>query len=276
MVDLSKQSSGPWLSLVGKLAIVAISFLSIVQMQRMQLARSSLWQKDPTLAQQQEAVKLKFLKQMPTFGFDNLVADWTFLNFLQYYGDEKVRSRTGFSLSPHYFDIITKLDPRFLDAYLFLSGSVSYQVGKPEQAIVLMQRGTDALSPNVNPKSFQVWRLMGIDQLLLLGDVPGSIHSHKMAAQWVEGTPYQEYAPMFRRTAEFLKQDPENIAVRFQSWVAVYEQAAATHDRQTQERAKQEILQLGGQVKEVEGKVRFFLPRAATKPVKPTPAPASK
>lgn len=258
-----------WLSLVTKVAIVAFAFAGIVRMQQMQLTRpSSLWQEDPALAQRQEAIRLQLLKQMPTFGFNNLVADWTFLNFLQYYGDAETRRQTGFSLSPVYFDIITQLDPLFLDVYLFLSGSVSYQLGKPEQAIALMERGTRALSPAVNPRAFQVWRLMGIDQLLLLGDIPGSIHSHKMAAHWVEGTPYQKLGPLFQGTAQFLQQDPNSISVRFQSWASVYEQAVATRDRQTQARAKQEILHLGGEVISQDGKMRFVLPGGALKPAR--------
>ncbi|HEY9752273.1 MAG TPA: hypothetical protein V6C46_04950, partial [Coleofasciculaceae cyanobacterium] len=225
-------------------------------------------QEDPTLAQRQEAIRLQLLTQVPTFGFNNLVADWTFLNFLQYYGDAGARRQTGFSLSPVYFDIITQLDPQFLDIYLFLSGSVSYQLGKPEQALALMERGTRALSPAINPRAFQIWRLMGIDQLLLLGDIPGSIHSHQMAAHWVKGTPYQNLGPLFQGTAQFLQQDPNSIPVRFQSWASVYEQAGATRDRQTQERAKQEILQLGGEVISQNGKIRFVLPDRVLKPAR--------
>ncbi|MFM7447235.1 MAG: hypothetical protein ACKO24_01390 [Leptolyngbyaceae cyanobacterium] len=265
-----------WLPLMTKIAIVVFAFAGIVRMQQMQLVRPSLWQEDPALAQRQEAIRLQILHQMPTFGFNNLVADWTFLNFLQYYGDVGARSQTGFSLSPVYFDIITQLDPRFLDIYLFLSGSVSYQLGKPEQAIALMERGTRALSPVINPRAFQVWRLMGIDQLLLLGDIPGSIHSHKMAAHWVEGTRYQKLGSLFQGTAQFLQQDPNSIPVRFQSWASVYEQAVATRDRQTQARAQQEILQLGGEVTAQNGKIHFVLPNRALKPVRSKTSTSSK
>ncbi len=265
-----------WLPLMTKVVIVVFALAGIVRMQQMQLARPSLWQENPALAQRQQAIRLQLLQQMPTFGFNNLVADWTFLNFLQYYGDAEARSQTGFDLSPVYFDIITQLDPLFLDVYLFLSGSVSYQLGKPEQAIALMERGTTALSPVINPRAFQIWRLMGIDQLLLLGDISGSIHSHQMAADWVEGTPDQNLGPLFQGTAQFLQQDPNSIPVRFQSWASVYEQAVATHDRQTQARAKQEILQLGGEVTSQNGKIRFVLPDTALKPARSKTSTSSK
>ncbi len=232
-------------------------------MQRSQLTRPSLWSSDPKQAEQQEAVKLRLLKQLPAFGFDNLVADWTFLNFLQYYGDNEVRAKTGYALSPQYFDIITHLDPRFVDVYLFLSGSISYQLGEPKVAVTLMDRGTAALSPQITPKAFQVWRFKGLDQLLLLGNVPGSIHSHEMAAQWVQGTPYQALTPLFEQTAVFLRRDPNSVPVRFQAWTSIYYQAAAVSDRTTQARAKQEILSLGGQMSLKDGQAVFALPEHA-------------
>jgi hypothetical protein len=244
-------------------AIAIASLTGVIFMQRSQLTRPSLWSSDPKQAEQQEAVKLRLLKQLPAFGFDNLVADWTFLNFLQYYGDNEVRAKTGYALSPQYFDIITHLDPRFVDVYLFLSGSISYQLGEPKVAVTLMDRGTAALSPQITPKAFQVWRFKGLDQLLLLGNVPGSIHSHEMAAQWVQGTPYQALTPLFEQTAVFLRRDPNSVPVRFQAWTSIYYQAAAVSDRTTQARAKQEILSLGGQMSLKDGQAVFALPEHA-------------
>ncbi|PSB25853.1 hypothetical protein [Stenomitos frigidus] len=253
-----------WRSLLSG-AIVLSALTGVIVLQRSQLARPSMWQSDPKQAEQQEAVKLRLIKQLPTLGFSNLIADWTFLNFLQYYGDNDVRAKTGYALSPQYFDIITRLDPRFVDIYLFLSGSISYQLGDPQTAVKLMDRGTAALSPQVSPKAFQVWRFKGLDQLLLLGDVPASIHSHEMAEKWVQGTPYQALAPLFQQTAEFLRRDPNSVPVRFQAWMSIYYQAGAAHDKTTQARAKREILALGGQTRMQDGELTFFLPEPQRK-----------
>jgi hypothetical protein len=274
--------SGWWQPLMTTVVAV-FALTSIVMMQRSQLAQPSLWVSNPKQAEQQEAVRLELLKLSPTFGFSNLVADGTFLNFLQYYGDTAIREQTGYSLSPDYFDVITRLDPRFMGVSLFISGSVSYQLGKPELAIQLLNRMTTdarapqplqygnftlylrdpvsaALPPQVHPAAFQPWRFKGIDQLLLLGDIPGSIHSHEMAAQWVKGTPYEEFAPLFLGTAEFIRRDPNNVPVRFQAWESVYYQAVASRDKRTQERAKREIRALGGEIREENGETSFFLP----------------
>lgn len=254
------------------LAIAAIALVGVVWMQRSRLNQPSLWVSDPQAAEQQEAWRLTLLKQTPTFGFDNLLADWTFLNFLQYYGDTPLRKATGYSLSPEYFDLITRLDPRFVETYLFLSGSISYQLGKPETAVALMERGAAQLSPQIHPNAYLVWRFKGLDELLLLGDVPASIHSHEMAAQWAADSPNRDLAPIFAQTARFLRKDPNSVLARFQAWTMVYEQATASRDKATQARAKRELLAIGAQVSIKDGQVMFTLPH----PAKSAPSKSTK
>ena len=210
-------------------------------------------------AAQQEALRLKMLKAVPTFGFDNLIADWTFLKFLQYFGDDEARDVTGYNLSADYFDIITRRDPRWADIYLFLSTAISFYQGKPETAVKFIERGTSALSPQIHPQAWIVWRTKGLDELLLLGDIPESIRSHEMAAEWAQKTPEgSKFAPLFRATAEFLRRDPDSVPVRFTAWSTVY---AQTTDKLVRMRAKQALVKLGAQVqKDQDGKESFILP----------------
>ena len=210
---------------------------------------------------QQEALRLKMLKTIPSFGFDNLIADWTFLKFLQYFGDDEARDVTGYNLSQDYFDIVTQRDPRWADIYLFLSTAISFYQGKPETAVNLMERGTRALavSPQIHSQSWIVWRTKGLDELLLLGDIPESIRSHEMAADWVQGSPEgPKLAPIFRATAEYLRRDPDSVPVRFIAWSTVY---AQTTDKLVRQRAKQALVKLGAQVqKDKDGNESFILP----------------
>ncbi|MEG4484912.1 hypothetical protein [Microcoleus sp. D2_18a_B4] len=210
---------------------------------------------------QQEALRLKMLKTIPSFGFDNLIADWTFLKFLQYFGDDEARDVTGYNLSQDYFDIVTQRDPRWADIYLFLSTAISFYQGKPETAVEFIERGTSALalSPQLHSQSWIVWRTKGIDELLLLGDIPESIRSHEMTADWVEGTPEgPQLAPRFRATAEFLRRDPDSVPVRFNAWSTVY---AQTTDKLVRQRARQALVKLGAQVqKDQDGNESFILP----------------
>ena len=100
-----------------------------------------------------EEVRLKFLKKIPTFGYDNLIANWIYLNFLQYFGDDEIRDKTGYGLSPQYFEVILKRDPRFVNAYLALSTSASMYAGMPQKSVNIMNKGLESLNPWV-PKRF--------------------------------------------------------------------------------------------------------------------------
>ena len=208
---------------------------------------------------QQEALRLKMLQTIPSFGFDNLIADWTFLKFLQYFGDDEARNVTGYNLSADYFDIVTRRNPRWVEIYPFLSVAVSYYQAKPEIAVQLRERGTNVLSPQIDPQAWRVWRNKGLDELLLLGDTTESARSHEMAADWVEGTPEgKKLAPMFRATADFLRRDPDSIPVRFAAWSAVY---AQTNDKFVRMRARQALVKLGAVVqKDKDGNESFILP----------------
>ena len=267
-----EQFSQKWLSLLVSGAIGAAALAGVVAMQSsgqlggIPAVETQGEKPAPAISaisfkqsEQQEGLRLKMLKALPTFGFDNLVADWTFLKFLQYFGDDEARTVTGYRLSQDYFDIITRHDPKWVEIYPFLSIAVSFYQAKPEIAVQLMERGTSALSPQIDPQAWRVWRNKGLDELLLLGDTTESARSHDMAAQWVEGTPEgQKLAPMFRATANFLRRDPDSVPVRFAAWSTVYYQ---TTDKFVRLRAKQALVKLGAQVrKDKDGNGSYNLP----------------
>lgn len=227
-------------------AIASVAIAGVVAIQLDRLRQPSISLLTPQQAEEQEKLRLNFLDRMPSFGFDNLLANWTFLNFIQYYGDTPAREVTGFSLGSKYFDLITRHDPRFVESYIFLSGTVSHQLGKPELALTYMKRGTDALSPQMHPQAFSVWRWKAMDQILLLGDLPAAARSFEMTAKWAaQSNEDKQFAPNFQQTAEFLKTNPDIGWVRFQAWLVVYQEANAAGDRPTRDRAKRELLKLG-------------------------------
>lgn len=256
-----------WGGIVAHLAIAGIAISGVISIQAERLRQPSITLETPQQAEQQESLRLDLLSKMPSFGFDNMMADWTFLNFVQYYGDVPARTATGFSLAPKYFDILTRRDPRFVDSYLFLSGTISHQLGKPQLALELMKRGTDALTPQMHPKAFSLWRFAGLDQILLLGDLPGAARSFEMSAKWAEQSEeYQQFAPNFQATARFLKTNPDIEWVRFQAWLVVYEDAHTMRDQQSIDRARRELLKLGAiERKNEKGETVFTIPKALQK-----------
>jgi hypothetical protein len=121
-----------------KVAIAAVAIAGIIKLQQPQLQQLSARDVASAEDQRQEALNLSLMNRSPSFGFDNVLADWAFLNFVQYDGDTATRKAVGYPLAPKYFDMITRLDPRFVDSYVFLSGIMSYQMGMPKEAIALM------------------------------------------------------------------------------------------------------------------------------------------
>ncbi|HEY9861851.1 MAG TPA: hypothetical protein V6D16_20295 [Candidatus Obscuribacterales bacterium] len=195
-----------------------------------------------------EKLRLNLLENLPTFGFSNLLADWVFLNFLQYFGDNEARAKTGYALSPEYFEVILSRHPYFLDGYFFLSGSTSLFAGMPERSVDIMNRSLQYLSPKVPPKAYYVWRYKGTDELLFLGDAKAAQHSFEMAANWAStytDTESQSIARVSQRTAQFLARNPRSKFAQVATWSQVL--SNATDDR-TRQIAVERIRALGGDV----------------------------
>lgn len=211
---------------------------------------------------QAEQVQLSLLQEMPSFGYDNVVADWVFLNFLQYFGDDQERARTDYTLSPDYFEVIIPRNPRFLMAYLFLSTSSSIYAGQPERSIALMDEGLRQLSPQL-PGAYFTWRQKGIDELLFLGDSQAARESFETAADWAEmsNDPVGQFvAQQSRQTAQYLARNPDSKSAQVAAWSMVLSYAP---DEQTQQLAIRRIEELGGRVNVAEdGTMSITMPSA--------------
>jgi hypothetical protein len=235
----------------------------------------------PQQVEDQEILQMKGLKYVPTngFGFNNMIADWAFLRFLQYSGDDNARQITGYRASPAIFDLITKRDPRFQAAYVFSSGTLSYDLGQPELAVEYLQRGTDALDPRIHAGSYHLWVLRGLDELLLLNRIEEARSAYTKAADWAALSPNPEERrdePVLRRVSNFLASEPDNRTVRYWAWSTVFDQSLVTKNLKTQVRAREELLTMGA----IEGKDEktgqpFFKPPAMKRPV-PVAKPESK
>ena len=154
--------------------------------------------------------------------------------------------------------LIVTHDPLWVEMYNFLSTSVSFYQARPDLTVKLIEKGLQSLSPEKNPKAWLVWRVKGIDELLLLGDTQAAIKSHRMAAKWAENTPDQKFAPRLREFAEILSKNPDNKLIRIQSWLMVY---GATEDKLVRKRAIQELIELGVKIKSQDhGELRFTIP----------------
>ncbi len=206
---------------------------------------------DRLVLQEQEA-KLKtqvaIAKTLPAFGFDNMVADWHFIDFIQYFGDTDLRAQAGYGASMEYFDAMLDRDPRFLYAYFYLSSTGSIYAGQPERSVSLMNQGLKSLTPQVPDRGYYIWRLKAVDELIFLGKVPEARNSMIKAAEWANLAATPEgvnAAKLSLGTAKYLARNPNSKQARFDAWNMVL---TAAVDDVVSKRAIAEIRAIGGKV----------------------------
>jgi hypothetical protein len=233
-------------SILGIFAV--ISYLQAPQLARLKQPTQHVTKADLQREEAKAKVQLSLIRSLPTFGFDNLIADWHFLSYLQYFGESTVRQQAGYGAAMDYFDIILDRDPRFFHAYFYLSNTGSLYAGQPERSVALMNKGLKSLSPRVPDRSYYIWRLKAVDELLFLGKSDDARNSMQMASNWARQYPTQEgqnVAKLSQNTANYLARNPNSKQAQFDAWNMVISSAI---DDTVIKRAIAEIAALGGKV----------------------------
>src|SRR6266850_3984632 len=83
----------------------------------------------------------KHLKVM-ALGFDGILADALYLWSIQYYGNYDIKDRYA-NLEQIYDQVITELDPHYLDPYLVGALIMSAEARQPEMALRLLDKGVN-------------------------------------------------------------------------------------------------------------------------------------
>jgi hypothetical protein len=234
--------------LVAIFCILGISLSQYPRLQKLLNSKQDMSVEALEKEQQKQALSLGLLQKIPTFGYDNLISNWVYIDFLQYFGDDEVRDKIGYSLSPEFFEIILKHDPKFREAYLALSVSSSLYAGMPERAIKLMDKNLKSLSPKLPEKSYYIWRYKGTDELLFLGDSQAASKSFFKAAEWAseyDDPESKNVVSLSQATAKFLERNPDSKYARIASWSMVLQNNV---DEKTRNRAIKEIENLGGKI----------------------------
>lgn len=213
--------------------------------------------------QQQEKLKTALIlqKKLPTFGFNNLLADWQYLQLIQYFGDTPAREKTGYSLVTDYFELISKYDPSFVNAYFFLSTANSIYAGKPEKTVEFLNKILAQITPEVNPLAFNLWTYKGVDEILFLGDISAAQKSYEKSAQWAltRGDDIGKTVAKQRlETAKYLAKNPDSKKAQVSAWANIL---TSVFDDKSRQMAMDKIKSLGGEVNiSKDGKVQVKLP----------------
>jgi hypothetical protein len=187
-------------------------------------------------------------KQTPYFGFNNLIADWHYLQYIQYFGDEKARANTGYHLVTDYFEAIVDANPRFVKALLSLSTSNSVFAGRPDKTVILMDRALKSISPKYFPFAYLLWTYKATDQILFLGDIKAAKKSYETGAEWAEvrGDDFGKRAAIRpKETAKFLATNPNPTKARIYAWMEIFSSAK---DQKTRLYALGQVQSLGAKI----------------------------
>ncbi|BAY27698.1 hypothetical protein NIES2100_75230 [Calothrix sp. NIES-2100] len=246
MFVLYRQTIGT--SLTVCLCMLGVGLMQYPQLHKLLNSRETASPETIEAEIKSERIRLNFLKNAPSFGYDNLIADWVYIKFLEYFGDDEARKKTDYSFSPEYFEVILGRDPRFLAAYLGLSTSTSMYAGLPERSTALMEESLKFLSPKVPEKSYYAWRYKGIDELLFLGNSQAAKKSFLKSADWASKSADEEskyIANISQRTAQFISQNHNSKFAKISTWIMVLNNGV---DATSRKRAIKEIEALGGKI----------------------------
>ena len=249
-LSLSIQKS---VDLITTLSVILLCLTGIIFLQQPKLqSQQDILTKAEYLSEEQtEKLQLNLLKNFPSFGFDNLIANWTYLRFIQYFGDGNAREKTGFSLSGDYFQAVVDRDPRFVTANLRLASATSIFAGDPHRSVTLLAESLKSVSPAIFTSPYPpyyLWIYKGVDEMLYLGDTEAARASYEIAAQWAEtydDPASQATASRVRETARFLAKNPQSKVTQIGAWTMVL---STDSDERTIQRAMSEIKALGGEI----------------------------
>ena len=260
MLGAKKSLNLSLLKTLGLVAVIGGLIMAIVEMQQEKvktLTKEKLLERNYSQESRLENAQVELLKNMPAFGFDNMLANWSMLQFIQYYGDGDARRETGYGLSPDFMEIVTKNDPKFVRAYLMMSVASSLNAGKPERTVEIMNKGLSKLTPDVTDAYF-IWLYKGVDELLFLGDIPAAKKSHQMAADWAKIASNEFIEKSARGTVKFLETNPDSRAPRVGAWMLVW---INSQDEETRRLAQENIEKLGGKLVVVNNQVMAIPPK---------------
>jgi hypothetical protein len=212
----------------------------------------------------QERLQVNLFQYLPSFGFGNLIADWQYLRFIQYFGDTTAREAVGYSLSPDYFQSVANRDPRFVDALLKLEAATTIFAGEPQKSIASLDYSLARIDPQQTVFSyppFYLWIYKGINELLFLGNPQAASQSYAKAIDWakqIDPDGNQRTIQNLQGTIDFLAQNPKSKVPQIGAWSMVL---SGTSDPRTQQRAIAEIQALGGIVTATEdGRLTIQVP----------------
>lgn len=171
-----------------------------------------------------EAVKFVSL------GYDQLLADFYWLEFVGYVGDTQDRQKDRYALADCYLDLITQLDPRFTQAYWFTAFTVGGEQSRPKRAAEIIEHGIAA-----DPNNWYLPFIAGVNQYLFAKNQEAAAKYYRMSARFPGAPNWLE------RQAETLESGAPRFFKEANSWINIYNSA---EEPRVKERARDRCIYL--------------------------------
>jgi len=155
-----------------------------------------------------------------SFGYYGLLADFIYLWSIQYYSDPGFHPRIEYL--KHTYDIITELDPQFLDAYQTGALFMFYEGRNPKAGLQLLEKGLEK-----NPTEWIFPTDAGYYCLINLKDKEQAAKYFGIAAQ-VPGAP-----TLVKRTLANITFQKGDMLDSLELWQEVYDTAERPSIKQT-------------------------------------------
>lgn len=162
-----------------------------------------------------------------TLGFDQLIADCYWLAFINYVGDTNARRVDQHRRADDFLDLITTLDPHFVQPYWFAAFVVGNDQRNPSRAQELIDRGITA-----NPDNWYLPYIGGVNQYLFA-------HEEVKAAKYYRRASRYPGAPKWlARQADILEAKIPSQIKELNTWSNVY---ATSEDGMVRDMAKAKL-----------------------------------
>jgi hypothetical protein len=173
-----------------------------------------------------------FLREA-VLGYRQAAASVCWLRAVQYYGEHK-RGDQQFEMMYHLCDLVTDLDPRFIEPYLFGSLVIFTEGDVPQEGMRLLAKGRDS-----NPDSWRLQFETGFALYLFAEDYRGAMPFFTKAAS-MEGAPER-----VKRFAAFVSERVGELETSLALWQEV---AMSSTNPEIRTKAEMHIEELLGRI----------------------------
>jgi hypothetical protein len=149
---------------------------------------------------------------LAALGYDQILADCYWLGFIQYYGDSKARLADKYGRCYDYLNLVTSLDPHFLQAYWFAAFAVGSEQKRPDLAAKIITAGI-----NANQNDWSLPYIAAVNYFINTKDDKQAAKYYRLAAKF-PGAP-----PWLNRQAQVLEANLPRLFKEIRTWSTVYE-----------------------------------------------------